>query len=130
VNRIEVLQTDGTAEGPVFARSFVGLFSPSKASYQVRVGAPGEEILLSAMPPSADPWATYQGGGGGTVVQGQPATVRDLGVAQWASRFFMAEHHPAGGPRVTADLRFEGERLTGTVTNAGDVPLTGTAIFV
>jgi hypothetical protein len=130
VNRIEVLQTDGTAEGPVFARSFVGLFSPSKASYQVRVGSSGEEVLLSSMPPSADPWATYQGGGGGTVVQGQPATVRDLGVAQWASRYFMAEHHPTGGPRVTADLRFEGERLVGTVTNAGDVALTDCGLFV
>jgi hypothetical protein len=130
VNRIEVIQTDGTADGPAFARSFVGLFSPSKASYQVSVGGEGEAVLLSSMPASSDPWAPYSGGGGGTVVQDQPALVRDLGVAQWASRFFMAEHHPTGGPRVTADLRFEGGNLVGTVTNPSDVPLEGGAIFI
>ena len=130
VNRIEILQTDGTAGGPAFARSYVGLFSPSKASYQVRVGDADDAVLLSSMPASVDPWAPSAGGGGGTVVQGQPAVVRDLGVGQWASRFFMTEHQPADGPRVEADLRFEGERLVGTITNPSAGALDDCAIFI
>jgi hypothetical protein len=82
------------------------------------------------MPPSADHWSGFSQSGGGTVVQGEPAQVRDLGVSQWASRYFMAEHHPVEPPRVVADLRFEGGLLRGTVTNPGPVALRDCVVFV
>ncbi len=132
VNTISIVQGEGTGSGPASARTFVGLFSPSKSSYEVDVGgASGSPVLLSQMPPSSDPWSSgYQTGGGGTLVQGNPAQVRDLGVSQWASRFFMAEHHPADPPRVTGDLRFEGDALRGTITNPTNVALRDCSVFV
>ena len=131
VNTISIVQSDGAADGPITARTFVGLFSPSKTSYEVDVGGTaGSSVLLSQMPPSADPWSGMAQSGGGTLVQGAPAQVRDLGVSQWASRFFMAEHHPSDAPRVIADLHFEADALRGTVTNAGTIPLRDGAIFV
>lgn len=131
VNTISIVQSDGSLDGPIPARTFVGLFSPSKSSYEVDVGGPaGSPVLLSQMPPSFDPWSGLAQAGGGTLVQGEPARVRDLGVSQWASRFFMAEHHPSQAPRVVADLRFEADALRGTVTNAGSVPLRDAAVFV
>lgn len=125
VNAISVIQGDGTA------RTYVGLFSPSKSSYEVEVGGgDGNPVLLSAMPASLDPFSMTGGTGGGTMVQGAPAVVRDLGVSQWASRYFMAEHHPTDAPRVSADLRFEDDGLVGTITNPSDVALHDCAVFV
>lgn len=125
VNAISVIQGDGTA------RTYVGLFSPSKSSYEVEVGgAGGNPVLLSAMPASLDPFSSAGGTGSGTMVQGEPAVVRDLGISQWASRYFMAEHHAADAPRVTADLRFEGNSLVGTITNPSGVVLHDCAVFV
>ncbi len=131
VNTISIVQSDGTGSEPVTARTYVGLFSPSKSSYVVDVGGgSAAPVLLSQMPPSADPWSSTGQAGGGTLVQGEPAQVRDLGVSQWASRFFMAEHHPAEPPRVVADLQFESEFLRGTVTNPGTVAMRDCVVFV
>ena len=131
VNRLSIVQSDGIEGSAVSARTYVALFSPSKANYQVEVGGAGEDVLVSPMPPTSDPWSPWaRTGGGGTIVQSRPAAVRDFGVGQWASRFFMAEHHPTDAPRVEAALRFEGNQLLGSITNVSEVKLTGAVVFV
>nr|MBA3336651.1 hypothetical protein [Chloroflexia bacterium] len=131
INRITIVRDGGGAD-PATARTYVALFSPSKSNYQVRVGGErADQVLLSAMPTSSDPWSPLARlGGGGTVVQGGAAGVRDFGVAQWASRFFMAEHQPASPPSVSADLRFEGDMLRGTVRNDAAAPLQDAYLFL
>ena len=131
VNRLSVIQADAAAGTSPTARTYIALFSPSKSDYDVQLGGANGDALVSPMPASADPWSPWaKSGGGATVIQTRPAEIRDFGVGQWASRFFMAEHHPSGAPAVTADLRFEGNALRGTVTNTGETALDGCAVFV
>ena len=53
-----------------------------------------------------------------TVIEGEPAQVRDLYINQWAMQGFQIERYqPAESWRVIADLQQEGDRITGRVRN-------------
>ncbi len=93
------------------AQSYLGVFSPSRASFQVRV--PGNALL--AAPMNGDIF----GSGAASnldVLQGDPSRIRDLAVGYGSLRTIRAEAQ-AAGPRITTDLR---SRTTGSwhVTNA------------
>ncbi len=101
------------------ARVYLGVFSPTRGTYQLSV--PGG-ALLSA-PINADAF----GGSFGTtgpldVVQGDPARVRDLAIGFGSLRAVRAET-TASVPRVTTDLRMDGGRVVGTITNESDQTL-------
>ena len=112
VNEVAIVRgAPGTTDGT--AQVYVGLFSPSRGTYQVQV--PGG-ALLSA-PISADFF-----GGDGTasaldVLQGDPARVRDLAVSFGSLRTIRAET-PVKVPLIDADLRVADNHLTGTIHNA------------
>ena len=105
-------------------QSYLGVFSPSRSTYQVRV--PGDALL--AAPINGDIFGT----GAATaldVIQGDPSHIRDLDVGFGSIRTIRAEAS-ATGPEVTADLRLEDGRLKGTVTNASTRPLEESALVV
>jgi hypothetical protein len=112
----------GTSSATI--QSYLGIFSPSRTTYQVRV--PGDALL--AAPINGDIFGT------GTttaldVLQGDPSRVRDLDVGFGSIRTIRAEAS-ATGPVVTADLRVVDGRLQGTVTNGSDRVLEAAAIVV
>jgi hypothetical protein len=55
-------------------------------------------------------------------VQGDPARLRQLAVGYGTLRAVRAEA-PVLAPRIEAELRLEGDRVTGTIRNASPVPL-------
>lgn len=111
-------------------RSYVGLFSPGKSDYTIRVEGGG---LVSPLVPFYAPWGPVPPGSPGgysgpvapiNVLQGDPALVRNLGVSQWAMRSFQVESWiPAEAADFDADLVVEGDRLHGRVRNGLECPV-------
>jgi hypothetical protein len=104
------------------AQSYLGVFSPSRASFQVRV--PGNALL--AAPMNGD---IFGSGAASSldVLQGDPSRIRDLSVGYGSLRTVRAEAQTTG-PNVTADLRLENNRIVGTVTNRSDRTLVAPAL--
>jgi hypothetical protein len=104
------------------AQSYLGVFSPSRASFQVRV--PGNALL--AAPMNGD---IFGSGASSSldVLQGDPSRIRDLSVGYGSLRTIRAEAQTTG-PNVTADLRLENNRIVGTVTNRSDRTLEDPAL--
>lgn len=124
INEVAIVRgAPGTTDG--LAQSYLGVFSPTRASYQLRV--PGG-ALLSA-PISGD----FFGGDGNAatldVLQGDPARVRDLAVGFGTLRTVRAES-AATVPLVESDLRVEDGRLRGSIRNASDEPLLQPAVVL
>jgi len=104
------------------AQSYLGIFSPSRATFQVRV--PGNALL--AAPMNGDVF------GSGTsasldVLQGDPSRIRNLEVGFGSLRTVRAEAQTTG-PTVEADLRLENNAVVGTVTNKSSRTLIAPAI--
>jgi hypothetical protein len=125
INEVAIVRgAPGATEG--MAQSYLGVFSPTRGSYQVRV--PGGALLSS--PTGGD----FFGGNGQTastldVLQGDPSRVRDLAVGFGSLRTIRAETAVAV-PLVRADLRLEDGRLRGTVTNASSETLLAPAVVL
>jgi hypothetical protein len=104
------------------AQSYLGVFSPSRATFQVRV--PGNALL--AAPMNGD---IFGSGAASSldVLQGDPSRIRDLSVGYGSLRTVRAEAQTTG-PNVTADLRLENNRIVGTVTNRSDRTLVSPAL--
>jgi hypothetical protein len=112
----------GTDQATV--QSYLGIFSPSRATFQVRV--PGDALL--AAPMAGDIFGT------GTaaaldVLQGDPSRIRDLAVGFGSLRTVRAEG-AATGPVIEGDLRLEDGRILGSVTNRSDRVLLAPAIVL
>lgn len=114
LNKIAVieLQPDGTAN----AASYLGLFSPTRQSYQIEVQGRG---LLSPLNPEYDPWGAGGANTGGEMVfvQGEPSFVRGLTVNQWSMQTFMTESVWSDFGRIESELQVKNETLAGTVRN-------------
>ena len=123
VNEVAIVRgAPGATEG--LAQAYLGVFSPTRGSYQVRV--PGGALLSS--PINGD----FLGNGTTAsldVLQGDPSRVRDLGVGFGSLRTIRAES-AVTVPLVQADLRLVEGRLQGTVTNASDETLQAPAVVL
>ncbi len=124
VNEVAIVRgapgaTDGTAQ------VYLGVFSPTRGVYQVRV--PGG-ALLSA-PINGDFFATTGTANTLDVLQGDPARVRDLGVGFSSLRAIRAET-AVKVPLVQTDLRLEDGRIKGTVKNASGQRLERPAVVL
>lgn len=123
VNEVAIVRgAPGATEG--LAQAYLGVFSPTRGSYQVRV--PGGALLSS--PVNGD----FLGNGTTAsldVLQGDPSRVRDLGVGFGSLRTIRAES-AVTVPLVHADLRLVEGRLQGTVTNASDETLQAPAVVL
>jgi len=123
VNEVAIVRgapgaTDGTAQ------VYLGIFSPSRGVYQVRV--PGGALLST-------PVVEAGFGGGPTttldVLQGDPARVRNLAVGFGALRSIRAETAVAV-PLIEADLGLVDGRLRGTIRNASTQRLERPAVVL
>ena len=126
VNEVAIVRgapdaTEATAE------VYFGIFSPTRATYQVEV----PQGALLASPISGDPFA--QGAGTLDIVQGTgpelPSRVRNLSVGTSSLRIVRAQL-PVAGPRMRATLTLENDTLTGTFENASDQTLENVAIVL
>jgi hypothetical protein len=111
--------TDGTAQ------VYVGVFSPSRGSYQVSV--PGGALLSS--PINGEFFGGDSTAGTLDVLQGDPAKVRDLAVGFGSLRTIRAET-PVTVPMLTADLSIVDGRLKGTLTNGSQTTLEKPAVVL
>ncbi len=127
LNKIAVIDLlpDGTAS----VTSYVGLFSPARQAYEIKVDSDG---LLAPLNPDYNPW-----GPGGTsatsdmvFLQGDPGRVRGLAVNQWSMQTFMAEGGWAGMGRIASDLWVKDGALIGTVRNETAHALTGVTLIL
>ena len=110
VNELAIVHgSTGTDRG--VAEVYVGVYSPTRASFDVKVGG---GALLSAPAREA-----FRGGEERPldVLFGDPATLRGYSVGFGVLRGFRAEV-AASTPRLEADLRLVGGVLEGSVTNA------------
>jgi hypothetical protein len=112
------MEGDPTAatNGDVAARAYVGLFSPSRGNYDLRVG--GNTLIgpLSQQTGGRPAYGTTSAGL--EVVQGETTLVREMWVNQWAMQSFQAETHlPGVGRRLTSDLVIDADGVRGTVRN-------------
>lgn len=123
VNEVAVVRgAPGATEGS--AQVYVGVFSPSRSTYQLEVH--GSALL--AAPSTGD----FTGNGDPNsldIVQGDPALVRDLAVGFSSLRTVRADA-PATVPLVTTKLTFEKGIVTGTVTNASSITLEKVAVVL
>lgn len=124
VNEVAIVRgAPGATDG--MAQIYLGIFSPSRGTYQLRV--PGG-ALLSA-PVSGDFFGGDSTAATLDILQGDPARIRDLGVGFGSLRTVRAET-AVQVPLVQADLRLEGGRLKGTVTNASQESLLKPAVVL
>jgi hypothetical protein len=124
VNEIAIVSgAPGATEGS--GQIYVGIFSPSRGSYQVRV--PGGALLSSPI----NDFFAQQGGAASQldVLQGDPARVRDLAVGFGSLRTIRAET-PVTVPLIETDLRLEDGRLRGTVKNLSNERLEKPAVVL
>jgi hypothetical protein len=123
VNEVAIVSgAPGATEGA--GQVYVGIFSPSRGRYQVRV--PGGALLSS---PIND---FFAGQGTATqldVLQGDPARVRDLAVGFGSLRTIRAET-PVDVPLIETDLRLENGRLKGTIRNLSNERLDKPAVVL
>nr|MBA3236490.1 hypothetical protein [Chloroflexota bacterium] len=113
----------GASEGA--AQVYMGVFSPSRTTYQVRV--PGGALLSS--PIAGDFFGGNVNVAALDILQGDPAGVRDLAVGFGSLRTIRAESSVVI-PLVQTDFRLENGRLRGTVTNASDERLDRPAVVL
>ena len=120
INQLAVVHGATGAERGL-AQVYVGVYSPSRAEFNVRVAG---DVLLSAPAASSDfgPGASSPEQRPLDVLQGDPAILRQYGVGFGAQRAFRGQALTAT-PRVEADLLLVDNRLQGTLTNASAMPL-------
>ena len=107
------------------AQVYFGVFSPTRGEYDLRV--PGG-ALLSA-PFAGESWGQGVGSSGLDVVQTDPSRVRDLAVAYGSLRAIRGDT-PIAAPAVEAELRVEGKRLKGSLTNTSQRSLLSSALVL
>ena len=128
INKITVLYAE--PNGNAHANSYIGLFSPSRRSYDVQVTGGG---LLSPLYPTYDPWSGVNSGfGSGDVelLQGDPAMLRGLSVDQWAMGSFMFEGMQFDLGEFNVKLTLEGDQLIGQVHNTSMYELQDAALVL
>jgi hypothetical protein len=113
----KVVLVNAQREGGALTDSYVGLFSPSRQSYEIEVQGRG---LLSPIVQEGDPFGAGNTAPGGemTFVQGDPSWVRGLAINQWSMQTFMSEGDWPELGTVESDLGFTEGALVGTVRNA------------
>jgi hypothetical protein len=125
VNQLAVVHgAAGSDRG--LANVYVGVYSPSRATFDVNVGG---NALLAAPVTRSDPFDR------GSAVQerpidvvlGEPSTVRAYSVGFGTLRGFRAQA-AVSAPMIHSDLRRVEDALEGTITNASAQPLSSVAV--
>lgn len=118
VNQISVVKL-GPGGDIAEGRTYVGVFSPGRRSYDVEVAA---DTLVRPLNTGGyyDPWSsTIPEAGAMSVIQTEPARVRGLTVDQWSMQSFVVEAAPMTAPGLVADLAAERNGVRGRLANEG-----------
>jgi hypothetical protein len=127
VNKISILNL-GAGEAAAPMLTYVGIFSPERRAYTVKLAGGGLASPVS-MEEAPVGWGGGMSAAGSLeIVQGEPAQVRGVQVDQWTMQMFSAESPTPQGWGIEADLVFEGERLHGTLVNRTTEPVLDAAI--
>ncbi|MDP8904919.1 MAG: hypothetical protein M3N29_06340 [Chloroflexota bacterium] len=118
INELAVVRSgQGTGEG--LAQAYVGIFSPSRRTFDVRI--PGGALLSNTV-------SQLSGGEQPLdVLFGDPSRLRNFEVGFGVLRGFRAEA-PAAAPVIDANLSMTRGRISGTVTNRSPVDLEHVAV--
>ena len=115
VNQISVIRSSGVG-GTASVETYAGIFSPSRATYDLSVDA---DALVGRLRPSG----LRTDASDSVADQGQPAYLRGLGVSVFGFEGVSAAGQVDHAPALEVSWRTEGDELVGTVTNVGDAPL-------
>ena len=127
INELAVVETGGDGTGML--HGYVGVFSPVKASYDLRASP------TTLFRPLTNPnW----GGGGPAPTTGainarysnEPAAVRDLAINQWSMEMLAFERPIADAPSVDVQVRLDGDTVTGSVRNTSNRTLNDAVLLV
>ena len=120
VNQLSLVELSG--DGQVAdTQTYVGIFSPSRQTYDVAVE--GASLLRPLGEGYYDPWSGEVSRGTMSVVQSDPAQVQGLTVNQWSMQSFVAETSPALPLRLEGQIEAGRDRLTGSLTHHAGAPL-------
>ena len=130
INKIAILQP--LSSGKARADSFIGLFSPARSAYSVRVDGGG---LISPLNTYFDPWTNPETSGVNTgraisLIQGEPAYVNGLSVDQWSMQSFLSEGAMVDFGNLQADLLLEDNRLIGELRNQSNYDLKDVSLIM
>ena len=117
-NQIALIRTS-TAGGSATVQTYAGVFSPQRATYDLRVDADALLARLRA-PNFGGPVAPSAPV---TVQQGNPAQLDDLAISVYGFEGVRADTVIDYEPSLSVSWRRDDGDLIGTVTNTGDVPL-------
>jgi hypothetical protein len=120
VNQVAIVRA-GQNTGEGLGQVYVGIFSPSRRSFDVRV--PGGALL-------SNPTSQFQFGQSEQALDilfGDPSRLRNFEVGFGVLRGFRAEA-PAAAPLIDSDLRLVRGKLEGTVTNRSEETLEQVAV--
>jgi hypothetical protein len=123
INKIAIWQPQPTGKAKV--DSFIGLFSPARSAYSVRLDESG---LVSPLNPYMDPWTnpdTFAGTtrGAVTLIQAEPAYINGLSVDQWSMQSFLSEGAQIDFGQLQADLTLDNDRIVGELRNESNFDL-------
>lgn len=123
VNLIETLDGDAAR-----LRSFIGLFSPERRMYSLRVAAANDAPPLLRPVSIQGPWDPSTAGGGVFLQEsGAGAQAHAFEVAQWSMRAVTTDVI-TGSTGLVAHLTIAGDELRGEVENQGDQTLLDVAL--
>lgn len=124
LNHIAVVepQPDGSSQ----VANYVGLFSPVEQTYQIKIDS---DSLVLPMPQNNQffmngraPNSTAEVGNM-TIVNGNPAELRDFAISQWAMQSFQIEDRWDDFGAIRSELNIEDSLLVGTITNETNQPI-------
>jgi hypothetical protein len=126
LNQISILRS-ASGGSTAAAEVYAGIFSPSRATYDLTVEADAlvAPLRLSGfetIPGQADPAARY------LVEQGEPAHLRGLSLGVFGFQGIRADAVAAHQPGLEVTWSVAGDDLVGTVTNVADTPISDVAI--
>lgn len=114
--------------------TYLGLFSPTRRNYDITVGQDSliTPLTLGVNRPTQPTGRIELARTTAAVLQqGDPNLLRDVGIDVWGMQGFVTETRlPLPRETIKADLHVEGDRLKGTITNQGELPLRDTALLL
>ena len=122
VNEVSVVRTTSGASAASVS-TYAGVFSPSRSTYDLTVR---EDALIASLSNVFD--------GSGQPVehateQGDPSHLRGLSVSVFGLQGIRAETVIPYQPALDVSWHHEGKRITGTVTNTSDEPISDVAVI-
>jgi hypothetical protein len=118
INKIAIIKLQ--PNGRAHVTSFLGLFSPSRQTYQVEISGGG---LLSPLDPFINPWDTFSSSSSfgttreKTIVQDNPSFIKGVSVDQWSMQSFMVEGNSIEFGIINTDLTVVENMLIGEIVN-------------